>query len=347
MKTKLYPYLYILPAILFVSLVTFFPNIYSFYLAFTNYSLFHFDSYQFIGLENFRDILLSSELSTFLTVFWWTCIWAVVGVLSQLVVGLILALILNKKDLKGTNLYRTCLIVPWAVPSFITVLMWGGLLNTDYGAINQTLTAIPFLNGVIQSLLSVVNVLIKSVNYLLNVLIAHQLSFSGPDMKVYLDCFNLNTRGLIPWLSEGPWAKFSVLLVNLWLGFPFMMSVSLGALQSIPNELYEASSLDGASKFQQFRKITMPLLRSALLPVIITSFAFNFNNFVGIYLLTAGGPAVAGSVAGATDILVSYTYKLAFNLSQYGLACAYAVLIFILIGSLSIVNFKLTGAFKD
>ena len=89
------------------------------------------------------------------------------------------------------------------------------------------------------------------------------------------------------------------------------------------------------------------MLRSSLLPVLITSFSFCFNNFVGIYLLTAGGPAVAGSVAGATDILVSYTYKLAFTLSQYGMACSYAVLIFILIGSLSAVNFKVTGAFKD
>jgi maltose/maltodextrin transport system permease protein len=125
------------------------------------------------------------------------------------------------------------------------------------------------------------------------------------------------------------------------------MSISLGALQSIPAELYEAADIDGATKNRQFWAITLPLLRLAIIPVIITSFAFAFNNFIGIYLLTGGGPPVPGSKAGATDILVSYTYKLAFNQFRYGLACAYAVLIFFIIGSLSLLNFKITGAFKE
>lgn len=343
MKAKWYPYFYILPALLFVTLITFFPNVFSFYLAFTNYSLYHFDKFQFVGLDNFKDIIFSSELSTFGTVFWWTCIWASVGVLSQFVLGLMLALVLNKKDLKGTNVYRTLLIIPWAVPSFITVLMWAGLLNTDYGSLNQAMMGVPMVHTLVRGGVWAMNFFIGIINWVLTMLVHH----SSADMKPYLEYFSFNAKGLVPWLTEGPWAKFSVLLVNLWLGFPFMMSVSLGALQSIPLELYEASSLDGASKIQQFKTITLPLMRSSLLPVLITSFAFNFNNFVGIYLLTAGGPAVPGSVAGATDILVSYTYKLAFYISQYGLACAYAVLIFILIGGISALNFKLTGAFKD
>jgi maltose/maltodextrin transport system permease protein len=105
--------------------------------------------------------------------------------------------------------------------------------------------------------------------------------------------------------------------------------------------------VDGASSGLQFRRITVPLLRSALLPVLLSSFAFNFNQFAAIYLLTAGGPAVPGSEAGATDILITYSYKLAFNLFQYGMACAYAIFIFILVATLSGVNFKLTGAFED
>ncbi|MDQ7826768.1 MAG: sugar ABC transporter permease [Candidatus Eremiobacteraeota bacterium] len=335
MKEKFSPYPYILPAIVFVTLIVLFPCLYSFYLAFTNYSLYHFTSFSFIGLDNFKEILLSAELSTFLSVLWWTFIWASVGVLSQVVVGLAFALVLNKPHLWGKNLYRTLLIIPWAVPSFITVLMWTGLLNTDFGLINKSITGTPILCSFINFMINGVNHLIEALNYLLG--IGH----------LHLETFKMDSRGFVPWLTEGPWAKISVLMVNLWLGFPYMMSISLGALQGIPAELYEASSLDGASKVQQFRRITLPMLRSSMLPVIITSFAFNFNNFVGIYLLTAGGPAVAGSRAGATDILVSYTYKLAFNLSQYGLACAYAVLIFLLIGSISMVNFKLTGAFKE
>lgn len=294
---RLYPYGYVLPAFIFVTLVTLFPNIYSLYLAFTNYSLYHFEKFEFIGLKNFKEILFGAELSIFLKVFYWTVIWAALSVGVSLAIGLMLAILLNKSDLKWKNFYRTLLIVPWAVPSFITVLMWGGLLNSDYGAINM---------------------LLKSTGL-------------SP----------------APWLVEPAWARISVIMVNLWLSFPFMMSISLGALQSIPGELYEAASIDGANKFKQFKKITLPLLRSALIPVLITSFAFNFNNFVGIYLLTSGGPAVARSAAGATDILVSYTYKLAFTLSRYGLSCAYAVLVFIIIGTLSLINFKITGAFED
>ncbi len=335
MKNKLYPYFYIAPAVFFVCLIVLFPNIYSFYLSFTNYGLYHFNQYEFIGFRNYAEILGSSEVKTFLSVFWWTLIWSLVSVLGQFVIGLALALVLNKPDLKGKNFYRTLLIVPWAVPSFITVLMWSGLLNTDYGAINAMFSKLPFLMELINLKINVINWFIGGFNSI----------FGG--IGLHLEKFTMTPGGMIPWLTDGPWAKVAVVMVNLWLGFPYMMSVSLGALQGIPGDLYEASSLDGASKVKQFFKITLPMLRSSLLPVIITSFSFCFNNFVGIYLLTAGGPAVAGSVAGATDILVSYTYKLAFTLSQYGMACSYAVLIFILIGSLSAVNFKFTGAFKE
>ena len=234
----------------------------------------------------------------------WTVIWALGSVLGQFIMGLALALILNQKNLTGVKIYRTLFIIPWAIPAFISVLMWGGILDRD-GFIN---------------------------------LMIAKFGLAG-----------------IEWLTRPFWAKFSVLLVNLWLGFPFMMSVSLGSLQSIPREVYEAADVDGASKIRQFFYLTLPLLRSAMLPVLITSFAFSFNNFTGIYLLTTGGPDVPGgpdaaTPAGATDILVSYTYKLAFgqpNTAFYGLACAYAVVIFVIIGILSFANFKATGAFDD
>jgi len=302
---KIYPYFYILPALLFMLALTIFPNLYSLYISFTNYSFpYHYQSYEWVGLANYWDILSGDEIKVFAGLFIWTVIWAVGSVLGQVVLGLILALILNQKKLGGVKVYRTLFIIPWAIPAFISVLMWGGILDRD-GFVNLMLT---------------------------------KFGLSG-----------------IEWLTRPLWAKFSVLLVNLWLGFPFMMSVSLGALQSIPQVVYEAADVDGASKLQQFLHITLPLLRSAMLPVLITSFAFNFNNFTGIYLLTTGGPDVAGgpdaaTPAGATDILVSYTYKLAFgqpNTAFYGLACAYAVVIFLIIGVLSFANFKATGAFDD
>lgn len=334
-KHELYPYLYIAPAVLFVALIVLVPNVYSVALSFTNYSLYHFDKFDFVGLKNYAKIFSASEAMTFFSVFIWTLIWSLASVLGQFVIGLALALVLNKKDLKCTNAYRTLLIIPWAVPSFITVLMWTGLLNTDYGAINNMINQIPGLMPFINFMLAIVNWSIQAFNFVFGWMGVHLAEFPVPG------------NGMIPWLTDGAWAKAAVLTVNLWLGFPYMMSISLGALQGIPSDLYEASSLDGASKARQFFKITLPQLRSSMLPVLITSFSFSFNNFVGIYLLTAGGPAVAGSQAGSTDILVSYTYKLAFNLSQYGLACSYAVLIFFLIGMLSAMNFKATGAFKE
>ena len=292
------PLLYIGPALVLLTVLSMLPNLYSVYLAFTNYSLFHFQKFSFVGFHNFEQILFGPEMRTFGRVFGWTLIWAGLSVFFSIAVGLMLALPLNTEGLKGVNFYRTLFIVPWAIPAFISVLMWKGLLNSsDQGAINAVLV---------------------------------QLGSQT-----------------IPFLDDPWWSRFSVLLVNIWLGYPFMLTVCLGALQSIPKDLYEASGMDGANAKKQFTSVTLPMLRPALVPVIVSSFAFNFNQFATIYLLTAGGPPVAGSDAGATDILITTSYKLAFTQYQYGLACAYAVLIFLIVASLSWVNFNASGAFED
>ena len=297
-RDRFTPYWFILPALLSTVVVTLMPTLYTIYLSFTNWSLYHFDNPGFIGLRNYQEILAGAQLGTFLRVFAWTLVWSAASVFGSLVVGMAFALVLNRKDLAGRNLYRTLLIVPWAMPSFITVLMWSGLLDGQFGAVNSALRAV----------------------------------------------------GLpaVEWLTQPGWARFSVVGVNVWLTFPFMMSIILGALQSIPGDIYEAAAIDGARMVTVFRRLTLPLLRNALVPVVVTSFAFAFNNFIGIYLLTAGGPPLPdGNGAGATDILVSYTFKLGFNLNRYGLASAYAVVIFGLIGTLSLINSSLTGAFKE
>lgn len=156
----------------------------------------------------------------------------------------------------------------------------------------------------------------------------------------------------IPWLQDPFWAKIAVLIVNLWLGYPYMMIVSLGALQSISPELYEAAYCDGAKPWQQFRYITMPLLMTSVAPLLISSFAFNFNNFTVIYLVTRGRPPIAGAItpAGATDILISYTYRLAFEGGRgadYGLAAAVSMLIFIIVGTITLFNFRFTRALEE
>ena len=250
-----------------------------------------------IGAKNFQKIVSSKNITApFLFVFLWTVAWAGISVISSFAVGLALALVFNASDFKGKYFYRTLFMLPYAIPSFVTILMWSGFLNKDFGVINNI--------------------------------------------------FGLN----IPWLMEGVLAKLSVLTVNLWLSFPYFMIISLGALQSIDSSMYEAADVDGATGFQQFTMITLPLLLMALGPMLVGSFAFSFNNFAGIYLLTGGGPTMAaGVLPGHTDILISYTYKLAFGEQNkdYGLASSIAIIVFLIIGTITFLQFKFTGTFKE
>ncbi|MFK4834845.1 ABC transporter permease subunit [Microbacterium sp. ZW T2_14] len=155
----------------------------------------------------------------------------------------------------------------------------------------------------------------------------------------------------IGWLTD-PWiAKFSVLLVNLWLGFPYMFLVCLGALQGIPEEVNEAGVMDGANPWQIFRRIKLPLLLVTVTPLLIASFAFNFNNFNLIYMLTGGGPRFSdvSIPVGHTDILISMVYKVAFTGQNrdYGLASAFTILIFIVVAAISIISFRKTKALEE
>ena len=214
--------------------------------------------------------------------------------------GLFLAIVFNKPNMRGKKVYRLIMILPYAFPGFLSGLVWLGLFNEDFGYINQVL-------------------------------------FGG---------------AAIPWLND-PWlAKFSVLLVNLWLGFPYMFLICTGALQSIPEELTEAATVDGAQPWAVFRLIKFPLLLVSVAPLLISSFAFNFNNFNIIYMLTGGGPrdVTAGVDAGATDILITLVYKVAFGEGtgrDYGLASAFAILIFFIVATVSIISFRQTKALEE
>ena len=257
-----------------------------------------------VGLENFLRIFTDKRISgPFMNIFVWTIMWSLFSVLLSFLIGLVFALALNNERLRGRNVYRTLLIIPWAVPYFISVLTWkNGILNETYGILNKII--LPFL-------------------------------------------------GLDPvkWFNDQYWAKLACIIVNTWLTFPYMMTISLGALQSIPDELYEVAAIDGAGKWQNFRHITFPLLLTVVAPLIISSFAFTFNNFTLIYLLNSGGPPMVGATtpAGHTDILISYVYKLAFEGrgQEFGFASAISVIIFVLVGGISLLNFKISGAFEE
>lgn len=168
-----------------------------------------------------------------------------------------------------------------------------------------------------------------------------------------LGCNPAKGGDCIPWLAEEGWAKWAVLLCNLWLGFPYMFLITTGALQAIPSELTESAVIDGATPWQQFRLIKLPLLLVSLTPLLISSFAFNFNNFTLIYLLTQGGPidsTTSGYEAGGTDILITFVYKIAFSTGHgrdYGLASAFSILIFFVVATFSLISFRRTRTLED
>lgn len=301
---SLYAYGFIGPAIAAMVVASFIPIVFTIVVAFTNWNLQNnalVEGFHFIGFANFKEIL-DSLRGEALGVVVWTLVFASVTTVINFSLGLFLAFLLNNPNMPERNIYRTILILPWAVPGSIMILAWTGLLNTDYGPINILLSGI------------------------------HLGPFSP---------------GKIPWLTDPNWARFAVLMVNTWFGFPFMMTACLGALQAIPHDLGEAAQVDGAGILTRFRRITFPLLRSATLPLVISTFAYNLNNFGAVYLLTSGGPTDIGKQAGATDILPTYTYTLAFSLNRYGLASAYAIVIFLFIGTLSAINMKYSRAFAE
>ena len=243
------------------------------------------------GEESIRDPLISVTL--------WTFTFALLSVVGCFVLGLFLAIVFNDPRMKSKKYYRLVMILPYAFPGFLSALVWGGMMNQEFGFINTVL-------------------------------------FGGAE---------------IPWLTDEWLARFSVILVNLWLGFPYMFLVTTGALQSIPSELTEAAQVDGATPFQAFRMIKFPLLLVSVAPLLISSFAFNFNNFNLIYMLTRGGPrdVTAGMNVGATDILISMVYKVAFvgSTADYGLASAFSILIFVLVGTISIIAFRQTKSLEE
>jgi arabinogalactan oligomer/maltooligosaccharide transport system permease protein len=251
-----------------------------------------------IGFQNFETILTDPLVrDPFIRVFIWTFAYAFLSVLIQFAIGLFLAITLNKPDLKLLRIQRAFLVLPFALPAFLAVLVWQGLLNDEFGIVNQTL------------------------------------------------------RTDIPWLFDPTWAKVSCILVNVWIGFPYWFLVCTAALQAVPEELREAARVDGGGPLQVFRKVTLPLLLVATAPLLVASFAFNFNLFNNIYFLTQGGPyEVEQTVAGSTDILISYTYKIAFQAgggAQYGLAAAVSIFIFFIVAGISAISFWRTRTLEE
>ncbi len=250
-----------------------------------------------VGFANYARMLLDADFrGPFVGIFVWTVVFAGLTVLFSTALGMTLAVLLEWQNLKYRTLYRTLLFLPYAVPGFISILVFKGLFNQNFGEINAILDAL---------------------------------------------------FGVRPaWFADPTLARTMILIVNTWLGYPYIMILCSGLIKAIPSDLYEASAIAGAKPLTNFFRITAPLIAKPLTPLLISAFAFNFNNFVLISLLTDGRPDVLNTKlpAGTTDILVSYTYRIAFTDSgqNFGLAAAISTLIFVMVAVMALVQLKIT-----
>ncbi|GEM04562.1 maltose ABC transporter permease [Halolactibacillus miurensis] len=297
-----FPYLLVGPGLFLLIFVVLFPLLFMGFLAFTNYSLYNAPPralLEWVGFKNFIDLFTITELrGTFLNVLSWTLIWTFMATTLSIALAMFLSILVNDPRLKFKRLIRTVFILPWAVPGFVTIIIFTALFNDNFGAINA---------DIIQPLFGTA----------------------------------------IPWLTEANWTKVALIMIQVWLGFPFVFALFTGVLQGISSDWYEAADMDGATRWQKFKFITFPHLMFATGPLLITQFTFNFNNFNIIYLFNGGGPPVRGQSAGGTDILISWIYNLTFTNSQYSLAAAISIILGIIVATFAFFQFRRSSSFKE
>ncbi len=251
-----------------------------------------------VGLSNYQRFLTDPSFrGPLLLIFIWTFVFALVSVVLSFALGLMIAVVFGR-NMPGQRIIKSLLIIPFAVPQVITILVWRGMLNPLLGVVSQGLQ----------------------------------------------DVFN-QPAGWPPFFADPIWVKVALIVINVWLAYPYFMLVSSGALQAIPTDMYEAASIDGAGAFHQFRRLTLPLLLVAVGPLLISSFTVNFNSFNVINLFNSGGPPMVGTAtpAGHSDILISYVYNLAFGSGsgqQFGYASAITVVIFLMMVVVTLFQFS-------
>jgi arabinogalactan oligomer / maltooligosaccharide transport system permease protein len=317
LKRGALPYLYLIPAFAVMSVITFYPLIYQVIVSFTDFQTKDLlkglasPNLQFVGVQNYVQILtggLPVQNFEFFRVLLYNFWWAISNVAVHVPAGVLIAVALNVPGLWFKRIYRAIYILPVVVPPLVVATVWRNIFDEQYGAMNQFLTAVA--------------------------------QFFGSGGEVHLRWLN-EYAPPIPWLIPGsplPLAYYAMMIANFWLGWPFMALVATGALQSIPKDLYEAASIDGANGVQQFRHITVPLLRPAMIPAAIYGFTLSFNLFNFVYFMTGGGPARS------TEILVTFAYDLVRNLRLYGVAAAFAVIVFLVALGVFLITNRLTRA---
>lgn len=301
LKEEGFPYLVSSPAFLIIIFIVLVPIVTTFLLSFTGMDPNHQSKFGWVGLKNYKLILLGEGLAG--SVFWlilgWTVIWTLVATTLAILIGFILALLVNNERVRFKGFFRTIYILPWAVPAFITIMFFSIMLSPD-GSITE------IINKVVGSKIEVKN----STNL----------------------------------------TRIALIIIQGWLGSAYVFLLSTGVLQAIPKDLYEAAEIDGATSWQKTLKITIPLVLFQTAPLLVTQYTFNFNNFSIIYLFNGGGPFnpnLYGNLAGSSDLLISYIYKLTIE-NQYQ-AIGAAITIFISMGLMlfAYLGFRNSKGFKE
>jgi arabinogalactan oligomer/maltooligosaccharide transport system permease protein len=312
---------YILPAGLVMVVITLIPQLYQVWMSFTDYRVKNLRYVMFdpstweqygppiVGLQNYVKILtnnLAIENYDFWRLLLFNVTWTVVNVIFHVGLGVAIALVINNKDLWGKRFYRALYVLPWAIPGYIAALTWRNIYDPRFGA--------------------------------LNLLIARFNEILGTSLATDTRWLDLTTPPIGGPLSFLPLAFYCVLMANIWLGWPFMMVIATGALQSIPEELYEAASIDGASGWQKLWRITIPLIRPAMVPAIMLGTIMTFNQFNVIYFISEGGPF------GRTEILITQAFKLVYEQRLYGVAAAFSIVVFFVLLILTLLQNRVTRA---
>jgi arabinogalactan oligomer / maltooligosaccharide transport system permease protein len=311
------PYLYLAPAFIVMGIITFYPLIYQFIISFSDFQtkdlLLGLSSpkLQWIGFQNYVEIFTGGlpvqnfEFFRVLTYNFW---WAITNVAVHVPAGILIAVLLNIPGIWFKRFYRAIYVLPVVIPPLVVATVWRNIFDEQYGAMNQILTTVTHLFGAVDPV---------GIRWL--------FEYTPP----------------IPWLlpnSPLPLAYYAMMIANFWLGWPFMVLVATGALQSISKELYEAADMDGATSAQQFFNITLPLIRPAMIPAAIYGFTMSFNLFNFVYFMSGGGPARS------TEILVTFVYDLVRNLRLYGAAAAFSMIILVVALIIFLITNRITNA---
>lgn len=307
-------------------------------------------SFRYIGEKKFAELLLSVPL---------------IGVLFLTIMPLVFMILLSFTNYSAPDHIPPAKLVDWVgFQSFIDLIQLKSWSRTFFGVMQWTIiwavvaTVTTYFGGLLVALLiqqkavrsktlwRTIFIIPYAVPQIISLLVMRNM-FNGQfgPINQYLGYFGL---GKLPWLTDPTWAKATVIIVNMWVGIPVSMVLLLGILTTIPRDLYEAAEVDGASSFQKFRIVTLPMVLFATTPILIMQFAGNFNNFNVIYLLTNGDP-VNGEYqyAGSTDLLVTWLYKLTLDNNKFNMASAVGIIIFVIIAAFSIWNYRRSRSFRE